>query len=605
MAIDFLQKKLRLSINPDLINKNEADNNSLYSKGWINVELTPNELASKVDQGIAYCCQLAGNRKTENFLCSEILSADFDGTRTIKDALADPFVRKHLTLLYTTANHTEDRPRFRMAFALPRPIELASEMKAAYRSLALRLNADLSATDPTRLFFGSKGSQPQTFNRGLDEDTLAELIAQGLDAEQSDGVTRRATTISRQPIALDRMVDLAKGGSLRFDEIPKGTSVFCPFHYDRNASAFIVENRNGIYGLRCSTCAQSFWPPNTSFQDDFADFDNRVREAQSYFVHTKHDLGPFQHLFVPEGITYHPGLGRSHIVRTDDDYLTLPEPLPKGVVLIKSPKGTGKTQQLQRILTKTDDSVLLIGHRIALIRQTCDRLNLECYLDFDGPIAEKRLGICLDSLNRLTWLEYSGGGKHITKENLFQTIVIDESEQVLSHFLSDTIEPLKRSDIFERFIALLRKAKTIIALDADLGWLSFETITKLAQPADKEKTVTLYVNERKTASLIEIFESKNHLIADLKQAVANGKKCFVTSNTLKLVTDLNEAILEEIPGVKTILVTSATTSSDEVKTFIADVVGKADQYDVILTSPSLGTGVDITFPRNETRIDVV
>ncbi len=129
MSIDFLQKKLRLSINPDLIDKNEAGNTYLFTKVWINVELTPDQLASKVAQGIAYCCQLAGNRKTENFLCSEILSADFDGSRTLDDALADPFVQKHLTLLYTSASHSEDKARFRMAFALRWPIELASEMK--------------------------------------------------------------------------------------------------------------------------------------------------------------------------------------------------------------------------------------------------------------------------------------------------------------------------------------------------------------------------------------------------------------------------------------------------------------------------------------------
>lgn len=605
-TIDFLQKKLRLSINPGLINKNETDDISLFTKGWINVELTPHELASKISQGIGYCCQLVGSRSAANFLCSEILSVDIDGTRTIDEALADPFVQKHLTLLYTTANHTEVEPRFRMAFALPRPIEHAHEMKAAYRSLILKLSGDPVAVDASRIFYGSKGCQPQTFNRGLDEDTLAELIAQGLNADQSDGVTKRTTTVSQVPIAPDRIVELAKGGSMRFDEIPRGTSVHCPFHYDRNSSAFIVEGQTGILGLRCSTCAQTFWPPNTNFQDDFADFDARVREAEGYFINSKHDLGRFTELLVPEGVTYHPGLGRSHIHRTENDYLTLPEPLPRGVLLIKSPKGTGKTEQLRKILSKTDDSILLIGHRISLIRQTCERLDLKCYLDFNGPIAEKRLGICLDSLGRLTWLESAGGGRHITKENLFQTIVIDESEQVLSHFLSDTIESSTRSDIFERFIVLLRKAKTIIALDADLGWLSFETITKLAQPTSgKDKPTTLYVNERKTASSVQVFQSKTHLISDLKQAVADRKKCFVTANTLRLVTDLNEAIRSEIEGIKSILITSDTTSSDEVKDFIANVVEQAGQYDVILTSPSLGTGVDITFPDNETRIDVV
>ena len=40
-------------------------------------------------------------------------------------------------------------------------------------------------------------------------------------------------------------------------------------------------------------------------------------------------------------------------------------------------------------------------------------------------------------------------------------------------------------------------------------------------------------------------------------------------------------------------------SLEEVKALIADVKIKALDYQVILTSPSLGTGVDITFPNKE------
>jgi hypothetical protein len=46
----------------------------------------------------------------------------------------------------------------------------------------------------------------------------------------------------------------------------------------------------------------------------------------------------------------------------------------------KSPKGTGKTEYLRGILANYP-SVLLVGHRRALIRQSCTRLNLACYLE--------------------------------------------------------------------------------------------------------------------------------------------------------------------------------------------------------------------------------
>jgi hypothetical protein len=48
-----------------------------------------------------------------------------------------------------------------------------------------------------------------------------------------------------------------------------------------------------------------------------------------------------------------------------------------------------------------------------------------------------------------------------------------QCEQVLSHFLSDTIDSGARDAIFIDFKTLLQR---VIALDADLGWLSFETL---------------------------------------------------------------------------------------------------------------------------------
>ena len=173
----------------------------------------------------------------------------------------------------------------------------------------------------------------------------------------------------------------------------------------------------------------------------------------------------------------------SNVSISQTDYLSLPRTLPEGIIFVKSPKGTGKTERLRQILAADDGSVLLIGHRVALIRQSCERLGLECYLDFTGHLTARRLGVCLDSLRRLRFK-----GQWF---NQFRTIIIDESEQVLSHFLSDTIDSDARDAIFVDFKTLLQRAKRVVALDADLGWSSFETLSKLAQrpkdPGDSAK----------------------------------------------------------------------------------------------------------------------
>jgi hypothetical protein len=633
----ILDRKLRLSVNRALINKNEAENNSLFSHGWENVELTPTELASEINLGHAYTCELSGPRNTGNFVRSDVLSVDIDQDISIFEAKKHPFAQQHLTILYTTPNHTVSRHRFRLVFALPRAIEVPQEMRAALRSLALRFNGDRSATDPARIFYGSRGSSPEVYDRAISPQALDDLIAQGLDADQQDGaVNGRTTTVSKLPILPDRIITLDDGQTRLFRELGPKVRICCPFHYDRNASAFIAVSQAGVHGIHCMTCQQSFWPPTTSLFDDFSDFDNRVKEAEDYFADNE-DLGAFQHLLTPEGVTHHPGLARSHIFRTESQFLKLPEKLADGLVFIKSPKGTGKTAELARVINQgkranesterdlldilSDESeipdgrqrsqhgsTLLIGHRVALIRQTCKRLDLDCYLDFDGPLKSKRLGICLDSLERLTWTQQVNTYKTETRENLFQTIIIDESEQVLSHFLSPLINSNTRHALFRIFCRLLRKARRVIALDADLGWLTFETITKLAQPIDGigKKPSTLFWNERSVGSKLHVFSSKDHLIGDLKQAVNDGKRVFVTSNSMRQIDSLYEGLIEQgTDELKCIRVTSKTISNDEVTAFVADPPVAALRYNAILTSPSLGTGVDISFPEEAELIDVV
>ena len=121
--------------------------------------------------------------------------------------------------------------------------------------------------------------------------------------------------------------------------------------------------------------------------------------------------------------------------------------MEKGLTFIQSEKGTGKTQFLRKAVATLPGSVLLISHRIALIRQTCKRLDLDCYLDFDGRLRKQRLGICFDSLHRLE--DYDGLPR-------YKTIILDESEQVLAHCLADTMSGEVRDRNFKIFGEVLQ-----------------------------------------------------------------------------------------------------------------------------------------------------
>jgi Origin of replication binding protein len=334
---------------------------------------------------------------------------------------------------------------------------------------------------------------------------------------------------------------------------------------------------------------------------DFHGFDDAVREARDYFERYQ-DPGPLRDLFDGD---VHSGLLEASINITADQFLRLAR-VEDGITLVKSPKGTGKTECLRHILAN-DQSVLLVGHRKSLISQSCNRLRLDCYLDIDGPLAgHSRLGICLDSLQRL-----QNGDEGLST---FRTIVIDESEQVLAHFLSDTMSSEDRSPgaIFTVFRALLQRARRVIALDADLGWLTFETLTGLAvdAPVKKKKPrrrrTHIHLNDRPTRGLVEVFRFDRQLQADLKHSLADGKRVFVASNGKGYLDRLDAAIAREFDGrIRVLKVTRDTTASPEVRAFIEKPDERALDYDLILASPSMGTGVDITFSGGVSMVDVV
>lgn len=595
--------RLRLSINPQLINKNEAEDKSLFTSGWQNKQLTPHELAEAINAGIAYCCELSGNRRRENFVASSVLSVDVDGTVPLGEMLKQPLVERCLTLVYTTVRHTEVVNRYRLIFALARPIESAREMVAASRSLTLRLGGDPAATDAARIFYGSRDSNPRVFDRMIDGALLAELIAQGLDADQRDSVSGNergcSPTVSRLTIAPDQVVRLATGEPVSFTSVAPKTPICCPFHADTNASAFTVtSSRNGALGIHCSTCNQTFWPGSAINDYDFSDFDKQIDEARRFFEQNK-DMGAIHDLLFDDSCPRRKGLKEAHIFKTQDQFLKLPPALANGLFFVKSPKGTGKTEELRRLLINEPGSVLLIGHRVALIRQTCQRLGLDCYLDFKGGLASERLGICLDSLRRLR--AQSGRARK------FKTILIDESQQVLGHFLSDTITAADRDQIFVDFTNLLKRANRVIALDADLDWLTFETITKLAQnDVERPKKAHLYVNDRPADSSIEIYKSYHHLLGELLCSIADKKRVFVTSNSKAFIERLDGILRKEFGAeFPSLMITRDTKDTPEARAFVLDPGQQALKYQVIETSPTVGTGVDISFPGRAKEIDDV
>ncbi len=104
---------------------------------------------------------------------------------------------------------------------------------------------------------------------------------------------------------------------------------------------------------------------------------------------------------------------------------------------------------------------------------------------------------------------------------------------------------------------------------------------------------------------LDLYESRNHLLYDLHMDIQSGKRCYVTSNNKKFIHGQYEAFRRVFKKSKFKLVVSGVGDDLEKRAFLKNITTEILNYDAVFSSPTMGTGLDITFPNQEPRIDCV
>ncbi len=273
----------------------------------------------------------------------------------------------------------------------------------------------------------------------------------------------------------------------------------------------------------------------------------------------------------------------------------LPDITPtKKITLIKSPKGSGKTQANSRLVKSLpkDAKVLSVGHRVTLLGELSRRFGLEFYQDFNGTgrgknkfgmnrkelTASPRLAICLDSL-----VHFESAGK-------YNYLIIDEVEQVLRHLTGNTIKD-RRRPVIAMLCTLIERADYVIALDADLSSTTYRFFERLLG-AD---SIEVVVNEftRQSAPPMLQYDNRNALMAALFEKLKAGIKCAFFTNSIAEAKTLELSISKQFPDLKVLCVHQENSAAPEVRQIINNLNLYAPGYDVMIASPTLGTGIDI------------
>lgn len=593
-----------------------------------NVDISTEELGRLVNCGHAFCGQHKNKRKASaNFTCAGFLAVDIDHGLSLEQAQENEFVQRCAAILYTTPSHTPEHHRFRIVFELERDITDAEEMKNAYRGISKKFGGDPSCTDACRMFYGSKDSNPILLGNKLPNNELKELIQLGKEATNQhdtikhDGSKQRSVLRSSRTLDEDDPVQDADGNWHKLGDLNPGVSVYCPVHADHHPSAHTVESRHGVLGVHCSTCAVTYFVSNDM---PSVDFNYDLRNLDEKYVEY---VGPSDNEPLIE-------VEIAKAQRDNQRYLDLPD-FKAQVIFIKSPKGTGKTEYLVEVVRKCKEarkSVLLIGHRRSLILASAKRLGLQPYITFIHDANGKKMleridfndptnyyAICADSLSSLLKPD----------RHKYDVVLIDEIEQVLAHITGDTVKD-KRHATFLWFRHYLDCNKQLYVLDADLNQLTVNSVCDLLEEArlikeerEKKKRKKENENEEEYKEAVKTYEfiindwkdqgreialygNKNHLKDELIASLQHGEKCFVCSNSKTQINQLTRYIETKFGKRKRVVaITSENSDTSGIQDFIARINTEILNYDVVLASPSVGTGVDITFPDSASLIDCV
>ncbi len=154
----------------------------------------------------------------------------------------------------------------------------------------------------------------------------------------------------------------------------------------------------------------------------------------------------------------------------------------------------------------------------------------------------------------------------------------------------------------------ISNAKAVIALDADLGLVTAHAMRTM-RPQDWHSRCRIILNApvapvRKR--IMRLHRNRQFLAAQMIEAIKRGERCFVVSNSKKFIKVANRMILNACgDGVKIRVITGETSRDGAIIEFIKNIKTAILTVQVVLASPSIGTGVDITFPDGARMVDRV
>ncbi|MEA5420660.1 plasmid replication protein, CyRepA1 family [Spirulina sp. CCNP1310] len=347
-------------------------------------------------------------------------------------------------------------------------------------------------------------------------------------------------------------------------------------------------------------------------------------------------------------------------ITLNDRYLPpLAIPPEARLIGLKSPKGTGKTQLLERIVKEAiaqQKWVLVIGHRVRLVEALCQRFGLQYSgvvgsgvvgsgvvgsgvvgsgvvgsgvvvsgvvgsgvvgsgVVGSGVVDSKKTqltpnpssltpnlgyGLCIDSLHPNARASFNAAD---WRDGV---VILDEVEQVLWHGLNSSTCQGNRVAILKSLKTLMQNVLggqgQVYVADADLSDVSLDYLMALAGVELTPWIVENHWQPTTEAWQVHHYPDPNpdRLLGDLEEHIRHGGRPFVCLSAQKVksqwgTSNLESYLRQQFPDLNILRLDSESLAdaTHPAATAMGDLDQVLAQYDVVLTSPCLETGVSI------------
>ncbi|WP_407884221.1 plasmid replication protein, CyRepA1 family [Scytonema sp. NUACC26] len=309
---------------------------------------------------------------------------------------------------------------------------------------------------------------------------------------------------------------------------------------------------------------------------------------------------------------YLPTLVLPKMESNTEDKIVLPE--NESVIVVKAPKGSGKTQSLTELIAYSKAHKmpsLVVTHRKELSRGNAKRWNITYIDDLEKNVGEvNNVALVIDSLPKINVNKYKGG-----------LVIIDEFVQVLEHFnFGDTCK-YKRPEILhtlhQLITTVIESGGKVILLDADADKKSIDYVCGLAQIPKAFIIENQYCQNSYKCLLSHGYlttigkrqrQTPIDVIALALSYAKQDKKLFICVTAQKEESNWSstnlESLLHQYGITSVIRIDSHTIQTPNHPAFRAtsNINNICNSYQVVIATPSLGTGVSI---ENKASFDYV